>query len=535
MTSLANEPWFHQKSTQRLIDRLAKDDDLVLILGAGVGFDSGLPNWSELLRDVLSELGGRWLGGRLDTAQLRTLAEEILRREDLLAAGTIAETLAASITGFAGVVKQCLYKEHSDAREWPIGLLAHRAAFLALTVGMSSVITTNFDNLFDLSLEEQVKRGGFDRVVRSIARPGLKTRANDISVYHVHGFLPFRGSEKSSTTGRIVLGERDFYEKPDLVAWRTSVYEEAYQARTCLFVGSSVTDPNMTRYLYEKSPQRKHYLLAVRDRTIGGPSIDSAVAEAADAAQIRRLDDLGLTLIRPDYYGQVHQFLNEIALWKHTLSGASAKDRAGLSYEKWPDNYDERLKRWYGEFSRMALADNPIFRRLLLLVNGVLGDKLKPLVEIARGDGSQELLVVHVWARQPERGVDGKRCLIEWATSSGIWTHPRLLRRAPIETQPVWRAAETFCDGKGGTFSEEASYARGRWRKMWTLPTYLSGRWLGLPVGVTTLSSDAEESTFSDPRYERHVWKCLEEVGQELLNPDRLERLYERACEEQPA
>jgi len=78
---------------------------------------------------------------------------------------------------------------------------------------------------------------------------------NEIGIYHVHGFLPRKDEIK--TDNKITLSE-DIYHAQynDIYSWQNLVQLDKYQNCVCLFIGISLTDPNLRRLLDIAKNQR---------------------------------------------------------------------------------------------------------------------------------------------------------------------------------------------------------------------------------------------------------------------------------------
>lgn len=180
-----------------LANRL-KDGSLVLFLGAGTSCGAGLPDWVELLRRMANET--KWT----DEPIPDNASSDVLQR----VADAIKErSFPTDEPGFADLVTKCLY----DGVRLTSSLLQDELliALGALMMGSrrgsaNRVVTLNFDSV----LEWYVTLCGYvPRIVTTV--PSLEG-AEDIRIYHPHGFLPhpslgWKGSRF------VVLGADDVY------------------------------------------------------------------------------------------------------------------------------------------------------------------------------------------------------------------------------------------------------------------------------------------------------------------------------------
>lgn len=212
---------------QFLVTQLAKGK-LALVLGAGVSMGFGLPNWTDLV-DELYRARGKVRQAGLSDVQ----ASEVLLHSEF----------STNRVAFAEAVRQCLFRNY-----WTRADLLLNSALLqaigALTVrsvrgSAGLVISFNFDDL----LERYLRLYGF--VAKPVAElPRWDGRA-DVFVYHPHGLL---SSERSATSTRgVVFVESDYNEVLGNAEnlWHQRL-QEALIEHTCLFIGLSGADPNLS-------------------------------------------------------------------------------------------------------------------------------------------------------------------------------------------------------------------------------------------------------------------------------------------------
>ena len=108
-----------------------------------------------------------------------------------------------------------------------------------------SVITYNFDDLLEKVLTSE---GIAHRSIYSARQHPLET---ELPVFHAHGFIPrnieqFNGLEE----GLLAFSEEGYHQLfKDPYHWANVVQLQAFQQRTGVLVGLSLTDPNLRRLL----------------------------------------------------------------------------------------------------------------------------------------------------------------------------------------------------------------------------------------------------------------------------------------------
>jgi hypothetical protein len=175
-----------------LADSLSKGT-LVLFLGAGVSSGLHLPGWRALVESLRGEVGlsNDDLGFSAD--DLESAADEVRRKH-----------YRDDERGFAELVRKCLYRGIGlDDSVLDSRLLT---ALGALMVGsrrgsVKRVVTFNFDSV----LESYIWLNGL--VPRVILQPPVEEGAEDVRLYHPHGFLP-HPDLKTEGSNFVILGSR---------------------------------------------------------------------------------------------------------------------------------------------------------------------------------------------------------------------------------------------------------------------------------------------------------------------------------------
>lgn len=222
-------------------------DGITLVLGAGVSTSCGLPTWTELLlrlhAGTLADLNATDVD-RLTTAYLRAVCDE-----GPLVSARMAQSNQSN-ENFIERVRLTLYTDGTVESD----LLTEIAKVTNLCegkIGVKGIITYNYDSL----LEEALKKIG-----RTYDRRDRRDRGSSIGVplRHVHGFL-----ERSANQDEwIVLSEKQYHDEySNPYAWSNVVQLNAFRETTCLFVGLSMTDPNLRRLLEDsrKTVTPQHY------------------------------------------------------------------------------------------------------------------------------------------------------------------------------------------------------------------------------------------------------------------------------------
>jgi len=208
---------FSIKQQIPFLKELNSKDKLSIFLGAGISVSCGLPDWSALINSLKEEV------------ELQNV-----RFDD----GEDIANVARSIFDykFNSVVAYCLYKNE---------LAISDSALAIANSGVRNIVNFNFDDI----LEEIYQSECIDHVV---VLSGEKFNLNNdhITIFHPHGYLGRFDSEYEHSESNIVLSKSDY----------ESLYKNHYcltnliqlsmlMTKTVLFVGMSMTDPNIIRLL----------------------------------------------------------------------------------------------------------------------------------------------------------------------------------------------------------------------------------------------------------------------------------------------
>jgi len=236
---------------------------LVFVMGAGVSLPYGLPDWNTLLQKLLLSIQV----GETDAAEFFA---GVLRPSPLVAARYIRNHFRRPVEErspqFESAVRKVLYEGIRERYQSP--LMRELCALILAPAGspmLDSVISYNFDDILETSLRDLGERIGIQIPFRPIFAPGQPVQPNELPIYHVHGYLPRAG--ELGLEHYITLGESDYHQQYiKQYSWENLVQVNAFINSTCLFVGTSFTDPNLRRLLdiareHYKDEGVRHYLI----------------------------------------------------------------------------------------------------------------------------------------------------------------------------------------------------------------------------------------------------------------------------------
>lgn len=126
-------------------------------------------------------------------------------------------------------------------------------------LGIRAIINYNFDDLIEKNLKRlRVKH-------QSILSEGVIPDTGELGIYHVHGFLP----QEKKAYGNLTKSYHKLMLEP--YNWANISQLNYMINNTCVFIGLSMTDPNMRRLLEIATQKRtsegetcKHYAIMQR-------------------------------------------------------------------------------------------------------------------------------------------------------------------------------------------------------------------------------------------------------------------------------
>lgn len=289
------------------------DNQLTLVCGAGVSKDSFIPNWSELLVNILNEA--------------------LFDDDTTISAGDLLASLPQSnlILGkylrlilkddFDRVVRENLYHNYNENRSWneSISLQGHKPIDYALETNMmkaivelarprrtgkrlESIITFNFDDI----IEQVLMLHNIEHC--SIWQEGQVREIDALPIYHVHGFLP---NKREIDNPNLVFSEEAYHSQfIDPYNWANLIQLNTFSANVCLFIGLSLSDPNLRRLLdisWRRNQRCKHYIIARKSAQKG------KVEEIATMLFEQDASSLGLNVIWCAEFSEIPDILVKIA------------------------------------------------------------------------------------------------------------------------------------------------------------------------------------------------------------------------------
>ena len=291
-------------------------DNLVLFLGAGASYDAKIATWDTLITDLLIELIDKELSEndiQMEDKYKKVIATELSKQNG---ASPLLQTRfirTGMPENFGELVRKILYRDSLESSE-----LLKQIGQLCIPkrgkVGVQAIVNYNFDDLVEKSLEK------LDIGYRSIYDEGMIPNADELGIYHVHGFLPQKPDNDASQEDTLLVFSEEGYHKLILESynWANITQINFLMTHTCIFIGLSLTDPNLRRLLeiaaqknINNDSKSKHYAVLRRTTFKAYQDIESVKSFEKVNLSLQELyyQELGLNIIWVDDFEEIPNIL----------------------------------------------------------------------------------------------------------------------------------------------------------------------------------------------------------------------------------
>lgn len=295
----------HKKDPiERLCITYRTSNQIGLILGAGVTYESGVPLYQDIVYELFNSAHSK---GKLRKAPQRAVKflqhqSDLRKNSDKKFVFTEPDVIAQflrkyidSKETFLKLIRDVLYKNiekrsHKMVSSKTYGenkTLDAIISFCAAVPGsrlapesknrwainskVGGILTTNYDNLVEGSFGSKFKIS----LLKPVAREGSKEAIlgkRVIPVYHMHGYVSYiydKNKPVWTKASEVVIAEDDYYRTfYNLLGFSNVVAMSFLRRFPCLFIGCSMTDRNIRRILYHLKKERisssevhKHYAI----------------------------------------------------------------------------------------------------------------------------------------------------------------------------------------------------------------------------------------------------------------------------------
>ena len=440
--------------------------------------EAGLPSWEALLDRLL--LRGGEEAGLIDTLssdasptetqesqRKRWLADAA--RDGPLGKAALAEALAGDQRD--AWIKRAVFEPATGPQDYYPGPIARQLPSLRQAFGEElRIMTLNYDDLIEQALRDAPDAPD----PHTISDSDHHVPAGKCGIFHLHGYLGRDGLP----SGQIILSEADYMQMQRGASWQEALVRSALMDSTLVFVGTSLLDPNVIRYLHGVAPpqgdQPARFAIFVRQDTYPREVPDD-VRKAREQGLGKRWEALGVKAVFVNHYTDVAQILAEIA--RH-------RELGDANYVSLPD----RAAEWIGAAQNDILGcdEDERFRDAQRVVNQLLRSALARAVaemEHLSGNSWDETLQLALWLVNPS----GKK-LTNWVMTDRLHLDLATIEPVAVDEYANWVAVRSFCAGT--PLAESRDIYASRWKFIRSTPLVLHNPRFGrIPIGCLTTAS----------------------------------------------
>lgn len=219
--------------------------DIVLFLGAGVSIDGGIPLWSKLIKTLHGFMLNRLTEDQNLSPEQREMMQKLAQDNELDSPLMQMRYIKSGFykEEYYKMVHAALYANTINLDTALLNAIAKISVAQRGGGGIKSIVTYNFDDLLERKLEQM------EIPAHIISNENGRQKVNKLNVYHVHGYLPNDYSNISDEPN-LIFSEEDYHRVyRDAYSWSNLVQLNALRENTCLFIGCSLSDPNLRRLL----------------------------------------------------------------------------------------------------------------------------------------------------------------------------------------------------------------------------------------------------------------------------------------------
>ena len=314
ITALNEDDAFHQRRTLteneniQAIEALSHahhDGRLTLVCGAGVSVGAGISSWNNLLLGLLEKMMASISNN--ENLSLKVSDANKFQQRYGSSALIIGKYLKSNLgKDFSSELRDALYQNNPDTSDI-IEAIVELSRPQRDGKPLDSLISFNFDNLIEEALgKNRVKH-------KAIYSEGMRSKSSELPIYHVHGYLPRKGRILKDKD--IVFSEDAYHSQfIDPFSWSNLIQLNKLSQNTCLFIGLSLTDPNLRRLLdvaNRKNPNKliNHYIIK---KTLSPIKGKDRVDDLAEFLEEQDANELGLNVIWVNEFKEIAPIVRSI-------------------------------------------------------------------------------------------------------------------------------------------------------------------------------------------------------------------------------
>lgn len=212
-----------------------QDKDFSLFFGAGVSMSAKLPSWWKLLEGLVNKSKQK----QLDKNDIDNL-QQVCYDSSIVLGRFIRQMMETKSNGddYYNAVHDALYAGNDSCTSPLIKEICK--LILAKKQYAKSIITYNFDDVMERAMDNVG--------IKNYSIFGMNQPQQAFPIYHVHGFIPYDNSQIIKSVP--ILSEEEYHRVyANSYNWSNVEQIHALSRTTCIFIGLSMTDPNLRRLL----------------------------------------------------------------------------------------------------------------------------------------------------------------------------------------------------------------------------------------------------------------------------------------------
>lgn len=299
-----------EEAREQKISELAKalhGGRLTLVCGAGISVGAGVPAWNELLLRLLGAMITRMSADH----SLAINSDDADRFNSKYSPSSlvVGKYLKNNLgKDFLKELRDALYVSNPETCD-VLSAIVDLSRPQRDGKPLDSIITFNFDGLLEENLEKQnIKH-------KAVYGEGARNTPDELPVYHVHGYLPRKG--RIPPNMEVVFSEDAYHSQfIEPFSWSNLIQLNKLSQNTCLFIGLSLTDPNLRRLLdvsNRKNPEKtlNHFFIK---KSPSSSKPKDTMDKLALLLEEQDANELGLSMMWIENYSEVPGILKQIAL-----------------------------------------------------------------------------------------------------------------------------------------------------------------------------------------------------------------------------
>lgn len=253
----------YRKNTIEHLKSIVDRKRISLVLGAGVSCSEGALGWKDLIANFESKLKSRF---RINILQVLNK----IGNSDLISAQLYRELLTEN--SYYEIIFRSIYNNYKVPNENNDTLTNSIACLIKKCYRTRDfrIMTYNYDNYLEQYLDCY-------SVPYDVMFDISSTQDGSMPIYHVHGYFPMISYEKNGEqikfdyshykgvyTDSIKLTEDDYNTMyNDAYKWQIGTQLSFFRENKCLFIGCSLTDPNIRRLIRMAERERKKHFAII--------------------------------------------------------------------------------------------------------------------------------------------------------------------------------------------------------------------------------------------------------------------------------